>query len=242
MIAVNGVMKPVNTQIKKLQTKARALYKKERYQEALAIAKQVLALNKHDDEALFQVAHGLYHAGQFRRSLQYWKRLQKICPNEPSLHLNMGACYEGLSNNQMAIRNYKKELAFNPISGTALHNLGDVYFFAHKYKLAAGYLERCYSQKNLPDAYIGKLAHSYFKTGQLEKEQVLYEGFLQTNPNDTWALNNLGSHLMGQGFYARALLRLKKAARIDPADKLVAKNIRKAEWLLKQQHSAAKSI
>lgn len=40
---------------------------------------------------------------------------------------------------------------------------------------------------------------------------------------------------MGQGSHARALLRLKKAARIDPADKLVAKNIRKAELLLKNQ-------
>jgi Tfp pilus assembly protein PilF len=62
----------------------------------------------------------------------------------------------------------------------------------------------------------------------------LYEDFLQTNPNDTWALNNLGSHLMGQGEYHRALLRLKKAARIDSSDKVVAKNIRKAERELKK--------
>jgi hypothetical protein len=34
---------------------------------------------------------------------------------------------------------------------------------------------------------------------------------------------------MGQGEYNRALLRLTKAARIDPQDKLVQRNILKAQ-------------
>lgn len=224
--------------MKKLLAKARSFYKKDRYPEALPIAKQVLVTDKFNDEALlFMVAHCLYHARQFRQSLRFWKRLEKIQPSELYLHLNMGACYEGLGKKLLAIRSYKKELALNPASATALHNLGDIYFFAHKYKLAANYLERSHSQQCLPDNCIGKLARSYFKTGQLDKEQIIYEEFLQKNPNDTWALNNLGSHLMGQGSYARALLRLKKAARIDPADKLVAKNIRKAERLHKNSKS-----
>lgn len=220
--------------MKKFLAKAKAFYKADRYQDALVIAKKVLALDKNNSEALFYVAHGLYHFRQFKKSLQFWKRLKRICPTEPSLYLNMGACYDDLGNKRLAIRNYKKELALNPASATALHNLGDIYFFAHKYKLAANYLERSHSQKPLPDDCIGKLARSYFKTGQLDKEQILYEEFLQKNPNDTWALNNLGSHLMGQGEYHRALLRLKKAARISPSDKLVAKNIHKAEREIKK--------
>lgn len=235
-------MKSVNTQIKNLQTKAGALYKKERYQEALAIAKRVLALDKHDDEALFQVAHCLYHTGQFRRSLQYWKRLQKICPNETSLHLNMGACYDNLGKTSLAIKHFKAQLEINPVSCKALYNLGGLYHRIHKYKLAANYLERCYSKKHSVEAIVCKLAWCYFKTGQLENEQALYEGYLQIHPNDTWALNNLGSHLMGQGSYARALLRLKKAARIDPTDKLVAKNIRKAERLHKKQRALSDKL
>ena len=214
--------------MKKLLAKATALYKKGRYRSAMIIAKKVLAIDKHNDVALFYVAHGLYYAGQFRRSLQYWKQLKKICPTEPSLHLNMGACYDDLDESALAIKNYKKELHLNPLSLTALYNLGYIYYRDHKYKLAAGYLERCYSQKHSVEACVGKLAWCYFKTRQLEKEQILYEEHLQTNPNDTWALNNLGSHLMGQGEYNRALLRLKKAALLDPKDQRVARNIRKA--------------
>ena len=200
----------------------------------MVFAEKVLSLDKNNDEALFYMAHGLYYARQLKKALQFWKQLKKIQPTEPSLHLNIGACYDDLGNKRLAIQNYKKELALNPTSATALHNLGDIYFFAREYKLAVGYFERCHSLKALPEDCIGKLAHSYFKTGQSEKEQSLYEDFLQKNPNDAWALNNLGSHLMGQGEYHRALLRLKKAATINPLDKLVAKNIRKAERELKK--------
>lgn len=220
--------------MKKLLAKATALYEKGRYRGAMNMAKRILAVDKQNDAALFYLAHGLYYAGQFRRSLQYWKRLKKICPTEPNLHLNMGACYDDLGESALAIQNFKKELELNPVSGKALYNLGSLYYRARKDKLAAGYLERCYSQKHSIEAIVCKLAWCYFKTGQLEKEQILYEEYLQTNPNDTWALNNLGSHLMGQGEYNRALLRLKKAARLDPKDQRVARNIRKAEKILKR--------
>jgi len=187
--------------MKKMLVKARAFYKKGRYEVAMLVAKKVLSLDRNNSEALFYVAHGFYHARQFRKSLRFWNRLKRISPTEPNLHLNMGACYDDLGNKRLAIHNYKKELALNPGSATALHNLGDIYYFGRKYKIAAGYLERCHSQKGLPEQCIGKLARSYFKSGQAEKEQNLYEEFLTTHPNDTWALNNLGSHLMGQGEY-----------------------------------------
>ena len=226
--------------MKKLLARARAFYKKDRYRDALPIAKQVLATDRDNDEALFILAHSLYHAGKFRQSLCYWKQLEKIKPNEPSLHLNMGACYDDLGQSDLAIKHFKRELELDPVYGKALYNLGSLYYCARKPKLAVNYLERCYSQKHSVEAVFCKLAWCYFKTGQLEKEQILYEEYLQTDPNDTWALNNLGSHLMGQGEYYRALLRLKKAARLDPSDKLVAKNIRKAEREIKKIQTSPK--
>ena len=220
--------------MKKLLAKAAALYKKDRYQAAMTVAKRVLAIEKDKDAALFYVAHGLYYAKQYRQSLQYWKRLKKLCPTELCVNLNMGACFDNLGESALAIKCFKRELELDPVSGKALYNLGNLYFHKHRYKLVAGYLERCYSQKHSVEAIVCKLAHSYFKTGQEENEQALYEEYLQTNPNDTWALNNLGSHLMGQGKYNCALIRLTKAARIDPNDKLVRKNIRKAQRMIKK--------
>ena len=221
--------------VEELFAQATALYEQGCHQPAMVLARQVLARDKNNEAALFYVAHGLYHAGHYRRSLQYWKRLQKICPTEPCLHLNMGACYDDLGMFALAFEHYKQELQLDPFSGTALCNLGMLYCRAHKYRLAAACLERCYSQKHSVDAIVCKLAWCYFKTKQSKKEQMLYEDYLQANPNNTWALNNLGSHLMDQGEYHRALLRLQKAARLDPADKLVAKNIRKIRRILQKR-------
>ena len=220
--------------MKKLLAKATALYEKGRYQAAMTVARKVLAIEKDNDAALFYVAHGLYYAKQYRRSLQYWKRLRSLCPTELHVNLNMGACYDDLGESALAIKYYKQELELNPIEGKALYNLGALYYKTHRYKLAAHFLERCYSQKFEVSACVSRLAHAYFKTGQLEKEQMLYEEYLQTNPDNSWALNNLGSHLMGQGKYNCALIRLTKAARIGPNDKLVQKNIRKAQRMIKK--------
>jgi Flp pilus assembly protein TadD len=220
--------------MKKQLAKARALYQKNRYAETLPVALPLLKLAPKDDELLFMVAYCLYQVGRLKRSLVVWKKLEAICPDEPNLHLNMGACYDDLGQSSLAIKHWKRELERDPVCGKALYNLGALYHRTKKYALASNYLERCYSQKHSVDAIVCRLAWCYFKTGQLEKEQVLYEGWLQDHPNDVWALNNLGSHLMGQGEYNRAQLRLKKAAKIDPSDKLVAKNFRKAERELKK--------
>jgi tetratricopeptide (TPR) repeat protein len=220
--------------MKQLLAKARKLYQAEQYQRAAVLAKAVLALKRDNDEALFYLAHGLYYAKQYRRSLKYWRQLLQLCPGEPCVNLNMGACYEDLGKHAQAIKCYKRELEYNPVSGHALFNLGALYYRSRRYKMASAYLERCFSQKHAMDACVAKLAHAYFKTGQLEKEQRLYEDWLLAHPDDTWALNNLGSHLMGQGEYHRAMLRLKRAALIDPQDELVQKNIRKVRRILKK--------
>ena len=220
--------------MKKLLAHARKLYEADKYPEALPIARRVLAIDQKNKEALFYAAHCLYRAGQLRRSLQYWKRLEKIDPDEGNLNLNLGACYDDLGMPKLAIKHFKRELALNPVGGKALYNLANHYHRAHKYKLALPYFQRCHALKHSVDAIVCKLAWCYFKTQRLEEEQALYEEHLQSNPNDTWALNNLGSHLMSQGEYHRALLRLLKAARLDPADQMVARNIRKTERLIKQ--------
>jgi Flp pilus assembly protein TadD len=225
--------------MKRLLAKAMALHDKDQHRGVLRVTKRILAEQRQDEAALFYHAYALLRLGQYRRSLQYWKRLKKLNPKQFNLHLNMGVCHHHLGETTLANRCYKQELELYPVSQKALYNLGINYYYAHKYKAAAHFLERCYSQKYSTDAIVCKLAWSYFKTGQADREQCLYEEHLATHPNDTWALNNLGSHLMGQGEYHRALLRLKKAERLDPNDAMVKRNIRKGERLLKKMKQPA---
>jgi tetratricopeptide (TPR) repeat protein len=228
--------------MKGLLAKARRLYEQDRHREALPIAMEVLKLAPRNQSALFYAAHGLYFAGLFRRSLQYWKRLKAIAPEELNIRLNMGACYEELGDNIAAIKHYKQELILNHVCGQAFFNIGLLYYRKHKYRLATPYLERCFAQKHCVDSVVCPLAKCYYKTGQPDKEQLLYEEYLLLKPDDAWALNNLGSHLMDQGAYHRALLKFRKAARIDPDDKIIARNIRKTERVLRGLAPSSKRV
>jgi len=212
-----------------------ALFDERNYKAALGVFRFALKSSRCDSEAIFYMALSLYKLGQLHKSLYYWNRLKKINPIEKNLHLNMGCVYQKLGQNGLAIRHFKQELKINPISGEALYNLGALYYGRHKYKQAVIYLERCYSLKHSIDQIVDKLAYSYFKSRQLKKEVELYEDFLREHSNDAWCLNNLGAALMHLGEYGRAELYLRKAAKIDSKDKMVLRNIKKAQLCRRQK-------
>ena len=132
--------------MKKLLARAKALHDKVHYKSVLRVTKRILSEKKDDEAALFYHAYALCDLGQYRRSLQYWKRLKKLNPKQLNVHLNMGVCHHYLGKTSLANRCYKTELELYPVSQKALYNLGINYYYAHKYKEAAHYLERCYSQ------------------------------------------------------------------------------------------------
>lgn len=210
---------------------AMALFNKGSYRAAVKAFKQVLAHNGRDDVALFYLALSLYEIGEFRQSLRYWERLKQISPAEKNIHLNMGCAYQSLHRNDLAINCFKKELKLNPLSREALYSLGTLYYNLHKYKCAVSYLERCYALKHSVEQIIDRLAYSYFKTRQIDKEIVLCQDWLRAHPDDTWCLNNLGAAFMHAGEYNRAQIHLQKAALIDPKDERVARNIKKVQSL-----------
>lgn len=170
-----------------------------------------------------------YENRQFRRAMIHFERCRKLDPNLDYIYSNIGCAFEKLNERQAAIRNYKKALSLNPVSGQTLFNLGNMYYQVHKYKEAVSYLEKCYYLKHSVGEIVDRLAHCYFKTGQLGKEIALYQDWLQTHPSDTWSLNNLGVALMQAGEFNRAQLYLRKAATIVPKDKLVVRNFKKVQ-------------
>jgi len=146
----------------------------------------------------------------------------------------MACTYQNLGRDDLAIRNFKIELLINPICGEALYSLGMLYFDRHMYARACEHLQRCYSMNHSREQIVDRLAHCYFKTRQIEKEIGLYEEWLKMHPQDIWCLNNLGAALMQFGECSRAQLYLDKALRIKPTDKMVRRNIAKAQWLRKR--------
>jgi tetratricopeptide (TPR) repeat protein len=141
----------------------------------------------------------------------------------------MGCAYEKLGKPRSAIHHYKRELEVNPLSGEACFNLGNLYYDIKRYKQASWFLEKCFALKHSVPEIVDRLAYSYFKTRQLHKEIKLYEDRLRVCPDNVWCLKNLGAALSEAGEHNRALIYLKKAARLDPKDRVVVRNMNRVQ-------------
>lgn len=209
------------------------------FKDAIPLFRAVLS-EREDPRALFNLALCLYETGKYSESLNFWKRLKRISPNLPNLHLNMGCTYQRLGKIALAIKYFKTELNNNPVSKETLFSIGNLYYAARKYSLALGFLERCYSLGHCVDSIAGKLAYSYFKTGQLATEIAFYEGHLCSHPSDVWALNNMGAALMQLGEYNRAQKYLEKARMLDKNDEMIQRNLIKVRRIRKRAANSLK--
>lgn len=218
-----------------LAKKGLRLFDKGSYRAAIAVFRSALVQDPNDIDALFYLALGLYNIKQFKRSLQYWRRFRELHPMEGSVHLNMGAAYEDLGRDDLALRYYKLELGMYPDCRTALYNVGALYYRRHQYRKAIGYLERCYQMGHCKESCVGRLARSYDKTRQRRKEMDLYLDWLQTHPKDAWALNNLGDCLMQSGELARAQIFFQRANAVNPEDEIVQRNLKKVRAMRKRR-------
>lgn len=214
------------------------LFERGRFRAAISAFAKFASRDKKDYVALFYLALSLYETGNLASSLRYWKRLKKLGPSQRNVHLNLGCVYHALNREDLAIRNYKRELQINAISGEALYNLGTLYYRRHQYKEAVLYLEKCYALKHSVKQIVDRLACSYFKTRQLEKEMALYYDWLREHPKDTWCLNNLGAALMHAAEYNRAQLILERAAKLDSSDEMVKRNLEKVRLIRKEMRPA----
>lgn len=116
---------------------------------------------------------------------EYLKALQKAPdPQPPGLHYSLGSCYWMEAKWDLAIEQFKQELAISPENYLATWKLGDTYLFERNYDEARIYLERALHQKpNLGQANrdMGKLC---LQTGQPEDALVYLQKVVKSDPEE----------------------------------------------------------
>ena len=86
------------------------------------------------------------------------------------------------------------------------------------------------------------LAQAYDRKGLHDRARATYETALDDQPNDAQALNNLGYSLYLNGNYRAALDRLKRAAKLAPADERILNNLALAQCRLGKFGDAYKNF
>jgi tetratricopeptide (TPR) repeat protein len=82
----------------------------EDYSNAITSSEYAIAIDPNDPEGLASKAHGLFRLGNYEDALEYFRRLEKIVPDDELVLLNEGVCLVNLNRHQEAIPYLEKAL------------------------------------------------------------------------------------------------------------------------------------
>tara|TARA_B100000586_G_scaffold220932_1_gene167968 strand:- start:44 stop:1693 length:1650 start_codon:yes stop_codon:yes gene_type:complete len=210
-------MKKNNLTTKETFTLALQHHKKNNFQAAEQLYKQILEIEPDHIESIFYLGSLSIQIRNFDRAKQLFNKTIQIDPNHAQAYNNLGAiAFQKLKKNQEAISYYEKAIQINPNFAQAYNNLGVVFQELKKNQEAVS----CYEKAIQIDPNYAEAHNSLGITfQQLKKNQEAvscYEKSIQINPNFAQAHNNLGIVFKELGEFQKAISCHEKAIQIDP--------------------------
>ncbi len=75
---------------------------------------------------LYQMSVALKASGKYKESINCLKKIIKVNPELPSVHYHLGRSYMGISENELAIEEFKTVMKLNPIHRDATRRLKEL--------------------------------------------------------------------------------------------------------------------
>jgi tetratricopeptide (TPR) repeat protein len=185
-----------------------------------------LKLDRRSVDAHFHLGLAKLKGGGINEARFHARKVLKINPYEPNARLNLGVIEAALGKEFLAIRNYNRELKRYPQCYEAHFNLGLIYTRRRRWKCALKHLLECWKHSHpgkLRDEYLALAAQH---TRDIALEERIYLQRLAENPQDLWALNNLGVVRNKQGRHNEARCLFQRELEINPADRIAKKNLK----------------
>jgi tetratricopeptide (TPR) repeat protein len=211
---------------KRLLEDAKNALARGRIKTAIKKLNEVIKLDPHCLDAYFHLVLGYRRIRCYVNARINAKKVLKINPLEPNARLNLGVIEAELENEPQAIRNYNLELKLHPQCYEAHFNLGLKYLTRRRWKDAQYHFYECWK-----NGHKGKLRDEYLAlatqhTGDISLEEKIYHQRLKENPQDCWALNNLGAIRNKQGKHKEAKSLFQKTLRNNPDNRIAKKNLK----------------
>ncbi len=204
--------------VKLLRVGKRMLKDKE-YLAADRAFSEALVLDPDSIDVHFHLALSKLRQGQLAMAEKHARKVLKLNPFELNARLNLGAIFHKRNNYPLAIKHYKMELVVQPDCLQAHYNLGIVYLIRKQWKHASQHLEK-------------DLAVCAQNLNNIELEMKIYRRALRIEPDNVWALNNIGAVYNEKKKPKLAHAAFLKALKLAPADKRIKRNLRFIESIL----------
>lgn len=142
-------------------------------------------------DKLWERSDEFFHKGQYRRSISVLRLVAELDPADDQAYGVASWLMYSLDEKDEGLAFLKLGLERNPDRYNMYEELAAYYTDLKDYKKAAEYYERATSFSDCPKIIWHALAHSYEKTGDLEKALKVWEHSAELEPGDPVVNNNL---------------------------------------------------
>ena len=201
--------------------------------------------------ALAQVSEKAKNYKEMGKAIDEAEKLSSTKEEKEAIWFTRGAMYEKMKRYEEAEAEFKKVLASNPASASALNYLG--YMLADRnvrLNEALEMIKKAVEQEPANGAYLDSLGWVYFRLGRLEEAERLLQQAILRLPHDATIHDHLGDVFTRQGKLKEAIAAWQKSLKewessapseIDPAEiAKVQKKLEGAKVRLAKEASATR--
>ncbi|HEY7317957.1 MAG TPA: tetratricopeptide repeat protein [Candidatus Binatia bacterium] len=160
---------------------------KKDYDDAIEDYDQAVRLGKKDSDAFYR--RGLVHLNKndYSRAIQDFDEALKLDPDNVAILQSRGWSYENRNDYEQALRDYDRALSLQSNYEPALVRRAKVYETQRQYERALADYEAA-TQADPKFASDRAKGFVFFYLGRMTQSAEMFETYLKSHPNDTWAV------------------------------------------------------
>lgn len=169
------------------------------------------------------------------KSIDYLKKALELNPKSAVAYNNLGVANIMIAHYQNGIDACEKAIAIDSSFQLAKNNLKWGLDEKNKWEASIQFQEKTPENKRNVNFYVD-YGMNYFKAGEYDKSIEIWSEIFLIEPNNTIALNNIGTSFMLKNQYDDAISLFKKAITLEPGNQLAKNNL---AWAMDEKNKAS---
>lgn len=202
-------------------SKALEFHQKNQLKKAIKIYLDLLNKSKENkNQILFLLGTAFYQSKNFEKSVEFFKELLELEPNNFHAYSNMALSQRELKLNEEAINSFKKSISINSEFSHSYNNLGNLYLDNNDYKSALKNFNIAIKKEKVPEFFFNR-ARVFEKLSFFHEALKDIESYLVTFPNSTKALIFRVNQLLNTNKLVDCLLTLEQLSKLNVDEDLL---------------------
>ena len=193
---------------------------------AEAAYRRAIDIRPFDWQTYHYLATAYYYIREYPKAIEFWNEAVKLAPNQPGLHVNLGAAAFNQRNWTDAIRQFNLALQIDSSLYTIYTNLATAYYYDGMSQLAVETYLKSLRYNSTDYRVWGGLGAAYRELGGSKLSQEAYEkaeslalAYLKkVNATDAQVISQLSGYYADMNRAAEARAMIQKALALAPTD------------------------